>query len=671
MHNLSHSAIKAIALRVSIVIILGGVGNYWLNYQILREQTLEELDKYIQERVEREDFYYSLAKKNMDFVENDFLDQYSHFIPNIEKKFDARFEISPNGSLREIDYQNTKITQVFLRKSVPLTYELKKTAIIGHELLNNLGPAWTTNFVNIWLYTDSGLTMSYTPSVPHSLHFLDPQFSFLDFESIAAGLPQNNLKGLSRWTGVFFDRTLKKWILSYNRPVYYQGKYILSFGIDLTLDELMRRTSTTAMKGSFNVLFDQDGRLISHYALLNKIKSSNGKWSIKNSQDPILLKIFDISKNPETITYDPDLKVFIAVRRIPGPNWWFAIVYPETNLHRFSQKSAIFMITLGLLSLMMELLIFSHVIRKFVATPIQKLIDATKEITLGNSQSRVALEANNEIGVLADSFNIMADKVMDRDKELKSQANSLTHQVEEQNRELDVQRANAFNASKMATLGEFAGRIAHEVNNPLATIVLSSESLLKYSDDKKTIHYLNKMKIASERISRIVRGMQSFAEQKPSAIWQPHSLKSIIDDTLILCENSMRENNIDFIVHHFKDLSVYGDKSELCQLLLNLIENAIDALKPVEPKLIEINVKVKKSLFYIAVEDSGKGIPLEIQDKIMNPFFTTKEIGEGIGLGLFIASGIAKTHNGEIYLDKKSGKTRFVIRLPVSAHAVL
>ena len=235
--------------------------------------------------------------------------------------------------------------------------------------------------------------------------------------------------------------------------------------------------------------------------------------------------------------------------------------------------------------------------------------------------------------------------------------------------ELEIQRANVMNSAKLASLGEVAGGIAHEINNPLMIIVGKSRVLRRALEAWPDV-----MGIAREgldvidatvlRISRIVQGMRRLsrsAERDPMA---PVLVRDVVGDTLEIIREQIRMNGIDLKEDPIPaELVVLGRSSQLAQVLLNLLNNALDAVRTLDTKWIEIKAWRKDATVCISVRDSGRGISPQHVSRLMQPFFTTKEPGRGTGLGLSISKAIIDAHNGALSYDLSEGHTRFMIAL--------
>ena len=142
-------------------------------------------------------------------------------------------------------------------------------------------------------------------------------------------------------------------------------------------------------------------------------------------------------------------------------------------------------------------------------------------------------------------------------------------------------------------------------------------------------------------------------------------MKSLVADALELCSSRFHYHRVRMKVSAIpEDLKIEARGVQIAQVLLNLLNNSFDAVEHLEDRWISIDVAETPDAVELSVTDSGKGVPAEIREKIMQPFFTTKEIGKGTGLGLSISKGIVDSHSGQFFLDAACANTRFVVRLP-------
>lgn len=242
-------------------------------------------------------------------------------------------------------------------------------------------------------------------------------------------------------------------------------------------------------------------------------------------------------------------------------------------------------------------------------------------------------------------------------------------EIFEMRRELDVQRSKAEFSARLATLGEMAGGIAHEVNNPLAVIIgICSQisSLLKqpHPDLQKIGDKIDKVSKTSFRINKIITGLQSFSRQSDNDPMTPIKLKQIIEDTLELCRERFYQNSIELSISEIPDIEISVRSVQISQVLMNLLNNSFDAVKKIPEPRVNLSCEETDTEIKIYVSDNGSGIPSVIADKIFEPFFTTKEVGKGTGLGLSISRSILLSHQGELQLLRDRKQTTFCMSLP-------
>lgn len=230
-----------------------------------------------------------------------------------------------------------------------------------------------------------------------------------------------------------------------------------------------------------------------------------------------------------------------------------------------------------------------------------------------------------------------------------------------------------YRTDRLAVLGELAAGAAHEIKNPLTSIRSTIQYLSNDFDvGSEKGQMMHELLNETERINKIVQGLLSFA--RPSELNSMEvNLEQLINQTLLLVNNTLKKQRIEVEFEYFTEqTTIMGDAEQLKQVCLNIILNAVEAMKENDeshPRTLYISMEegtlidVRSRYLLISFEDTGKGIDEEDIENVFNPFFTTKE--EGTGLGLAICFGIINRHKGELEVRSTLGKgTCFTIKLP-------
>jgi signal transduction histidine kinase len=225
-------------------------------------------------------------------------------------------------------------------------------------------------------------------------------------------------------------------------------------------------------------------------------------------------------------------------------------------------------------------------------------------------------------------------------------------------------------ADKLSSIGLLAAGVAHEVNTPLAGISSYTQMLLaECSDHDPRRSILEKIRRQTLRASDIVNNLLNFSRTGNST-FAPVDLATILDDTIQLLETHLRGTAIEIHKDYGGQLPpVWGHASKLQQVFMNLMLNARDAMP--HGGVLTITTAVQGNAVTIEVSDTGIGIPAEIIHRIYDPFFTTKEVGHGTGLGLAVSYGIVQEHGGHVFVESAPGQgTTFRVKLPVASSQV-
>jgi signal transduction histidine kinase len=323
---------------------------------------------------------------------------------------------------------------------------------------------------------------------------------------------------------------------------------------------------------------------------------------------------------------------------------------------------------IAIFSSVVALLLYYYLFIRRIFGPLHEMQIAMERIANKprDISMRVEMVHDDEIGQLSSYFNRMADKIQ-------KSTEGLENSVEERTHELSLAQARLLDSARLSALGEMAAGVAHEINNPL-TIVIGHVGQMKSALNRNEVD-VEKLKARAEsientsyRIAKIVKGLKLFSRETSKDMSVLSTLESIIEGTLALCAEKLKGRGIELRgLDGLEKIEFECRPTEISQVLLNLLNNASDAVESIPEKWIELSAKVRGDSFQLRIIDSGKGIPLEVQGKLFHPFFTTKELGKGTGLGLSISKGIIERHGGTLAIDATGKNTAFLITLPLKS----
>ncbi len=237
-------------------------------------------------------------------------------------------------------------------------------------------------------------------------------------------------------------------------------------------------------------------------------------------------------------------------------------------------------------------------------------------------------------------------------------------------RMIEEQQTLLVASSRLSAIGELAGSIAHEINNPLGIVKGYSEQLLKLI--KREPLDLDRMSYAGQKISdtidrmsQIILSLRRLSYEADGEPMEHIDLVQVVDDTLAICRQSIQQLGIELIFERpLGPMHTLGRPLQIGQVLLNLIQNARDAVEVLDKKWIRIAINRRDAGLELVVEDSGHGLKPDVLARIGQPFFTTKPFGKGTGLGISISKKIMAAHGGSIDVDAQHPHTRFVVVMP-------
>lgn len=296
--------------------------------------------------------------------------------------------------------------------------------------------------------------------------------------------------------------------------------------------------------------------------------------------------------------------------------------------------------------------------------PLKKMVFATNQIAQGDLNQKVKIDFQDEIGQLAQSFNQMTENLKKANEKLMQWGKTLEKRVEERTKELREMQDSLIQSEKMASLGKMSAGVAHEINNPLTSILINTHLMLEKTEKNHLFQeYLSLIADETIRCTNIVKGLLEFSRQNPP-LKVFTDINEIIKRTLQLLEHQAAFQNIRVIKKLDESLpQIKVDKDKIKQVFWNLMINAAEAMPHGGTLTLFSQLSGDKKYVEVVFTDTGTGIPQEYLNKLFDPFFTTK--GGGTGLGLAVSYGIIEQHQGKIEVKSEPGKgSVFTISLP-------
>ncbi len=353
----------------------------------------------------------------------------------------------------------------------------------------------------------------------------------------------------------------------------------------------------------------------------------------------------------------------------------------DTNVSLKSADAAVaastrMMLTYTLLAVILICLLSGLFVLRVVHRPIQVLKTGTEELARGDLGYQIAVESKDELGDLANSFNLMSLQLRAAHEEITSWARTLEARVEEKSSELKRAHDHVVHVEKMASIGKMAAVVAHEINNPLSGILTYAKLLKKWvqkvdGEDRRRQEIqecLGLIESESRRCGDLVKNLLTFSRTAPINLeWT--DVNSIMDRCLRLVQHQLELNAISLQVELAENAPLlHCDPGQVEQVLLALVMNAIDAMPRGGNLLLRTRWLPQSRQIEMQVRDDGMGIPPDLLPRLFEPFLTTKETGKGVGLGLAISKSIVERHGGQIEVESQPGRgTTFYIFLPVDA----
>ena len=331
---------------------------------------------------------------------------------------------------------------------------------------------------------------------------------------------------------------------------------------------------------------------------------------------------------------------------------------------RLIKKGALFFVTQGIKTFIVSFimfLIFQNIISRHIFAIVTQ-IKAKEVKDFSNENNRIYLNRDKHY---EDELTYLVAR-------LNEVFRLAALNLEEKDNVIEQQNKSVMQSTKMAAVGEMAGGIAHEINNPLAIIIGNTDRGLR-AIDKDEINreqiqkILNKIRDMGYRISSVVKGLLYFSHESMEEPLAYARVSKIIDMAVDLCTEKYKSSGVKLDVKNIEDIEISCREVQISQVILNILNNAYDAVmedKDPNERWVKVTAKNEGKFVQIQISNGGTVIPNEVAERIFDPFYTTKPVGKGTGLGLSISKGILEAHSGSLAVENAGGVTCFTICLP-------
>lgn len=468
--GLSATLLGSLVLRLAgwsvvIVLALTAIG-YSTIYDRTERDALDQLKAHLLERGRTESAIFKLAAANMDVFRDRFIALYGDpaILPNPE--FDRFFQRGADGAIRlGAEYYDGVVDKDGIRhngmsgfiganqKNIP--DELKRRLVLTFQLLAEYGPAWESRFINTTVSMPENAMVMYWPAFAWGRE-VEADLDMTAFSVVRSTLITENPQRHPVWTPLYHDHTAKAWMVSYQLPIDYQGKHLINAGHDVLVNDLMDRLITDHLPGSYNFVLAADGHLVAHPLWMDRLRKELATINLQKLGDPGLLRIHALirdSVEKRKADPSPDSNVWIvddivdeaylAVTRLEGPDWWFIARYPKSLLAATAHQAASAIMAMGTAYFLAMMVLVFVLLRRQVAGPILQLTAASEKVAAGDyaavadGEAPLPIAAQDEIGMLARSFQDMAARVRDASDGLAEQVALRTEALEAANKQLE------------------------------------------------------------------------------------------------------------------------------------------------------------------------------------------------------------------------------------------
>ncbi len=689
--SLSRRTLVQIATSFGAVTLVATGVTYLLTFSELEDRSLARISQYTAERAKREEARFVTAEDNHRILRQALI-QRLRLAPDpeadarAEQRFDELLERTPDGAMRSRPElgRGQLHTTTWIHKDAALTPELRRRIVLLHDLCEQFFPAWRTRVQSLYISGPEGFNTGFDPLFPNWVWEIEADWDQANEEWAAIASVKNNPERLARWTGVTIDPTTHVPIVTLSTPVDVDGQHIATLHHDISLEALVRENLRSENSAMSHFIFRADGMLIAHPDRLDEIVNSGGLLQI--SSDPALSSLYHAALALPTTPaagYDEASKSYFTISRLSGPEWFFMTTMPRSVVQQEAFQSAQWVLWTGLASLAMVLLLHTVILRRELAQPLQRLMDAVERMRRGEP-AQAGLDRPDELGRLGQAFDQMAADVASRDAQLRQANIELEQRVQERtaeltqaNQQLGLAQEEALRLlSRERELSElksgFVSLVSHEVRTPLGVIQSSADIIDRYgeritAEDRR--YHMDTIFRSIQNLSELVEGVLMLGriedgriQAKPVSVDLKQLCEQIVDEVISAAGGAGRIS-----VEVESDLpEAQADPDLLRHILSNLLSNALKYSG--DEQAVELRVRRSHRNVEFVVRDEGIGIAEAERHKLFESFSRGSNVGSrpGTGLGLMIVKRCVQAHAGSVKLESELGVgTTVTVELPL------
>jgi len=450
-YRLSRQILVRVSLVGALIVAVATVLCYYQVYMHSRDAKLMYLRQYMDERSKHENRIFTEAHNQVAFIRDEFMQLYLSSMEFSEDDFWRMYQVDKDGATRmKREYFDQRMDSSFGKQWGVSSFignnqsvasrDFQRRLLISYILVNRYGPAWWPGVLHI-TYPENAIVM-FSPDFPWGLE-AKPDLPMNELGTIKATLQSTNPERKPVWTSLYYDETAKYWTITYELPVDHEGRHLCNPSMDVHLEEIMTRLVTEHPQGAYNFIISADGGLVAHPGELTENEKWKGQLSLDKIENPDIVRIYHTLHDTMAMrgegvhtVEDVEGKNYLLTFHLPGPDWWFVMVYPKSLISAEAHQTSRIVLLLGVSLFVLYYLVIYMVTNQQIRTPLRRMLHAISLVAskqydaLVEQPQLLPLDRKNEIGQLASAFLGMARQVRDFNKDLENVVESRTRELE-------------------------------------------------------------------------------------------------------------------------------------------------------------------------------------------------------------------------------------------------